>query len=46
MSRHLLLQSIRGHLALLERAHPKKAASPVAERLRRHLAARRRPAAA
>jgi len=43
MGRLLLLQSVLGHLALLEQKHPKKAASPVArrakkyiERLRRH----------
>jgi hypothetical protein len=37
MSRQLLLQSLLGHLALLEQKHPKKAASPVAKRVRRHL---------
>ena len=29
MSRHLLLQSLLGHLALLAEKHPKKAATPV-----------------
>ena len=32
MSRHLLLQSLLGHLALLAEKHPKKAASPVARK--------------
>ena len=38
MSRRLLLNSILGHLALLEQKHPKKAASPVAKRMKRQLA--------
>ena len=42
MSRNLLIESLLGHLALLERRHPKKAASPVARRLKRHLARARR----
>ena len=38
MSRnHLLIESLLGHLALLERRHPKKAASPVARRLKQHI---------
>ena len=32
MRRHLLLQSVLGHLALLAEKHPRKAASPVARR--------------
>lgn len=45
MSRNLLLlESLLGHLALLERRHPKKAASPVARKLKRHLAQARRVA--
>ena len=43
MSRNdLLIESLLGHLALLERRHPKKAASPVARKLKRHLAQARR----
>ena len=34
MSRNLLLQSILGHLALLAEKHPKKAASPLARRMK------------
>ncbi len=45
MGRHLLMESLLGHLALLERRHPKKAASPVARRLKRHLSRSRRPSA-
>jgi hypothetical protein len=37
MTRNLLLDTLLGHLALLEQRHPKKAASPVAKRLKRHL---------
>jgi len=39
MSRNnmMLLESIRGHLELLARKHPKKAASPVARRVKRYL---------
>ena len=40
MSRNLLIDTLIGHLALLERRHPKKAASPVARRLKEHLARR------
>ena len=40
MSRNLLIDTLIGHLALLERRHPKKAASPVARRLKKHLARR------
>ena len=32
MSRMLLMQSILGHMALLEEKHPKKAASPVVKK--------------
>ncbi len=35
MSRTLLLQSILGHIALLQEKYPKKAASPVAKRAKR-----------
>ena len=45
MSRSLLLKSVIGHLALLEQKHPKKAASPVAQRAKKYIAqlrARRR----
>ena len=43
MTRHnLLIESLLGHLALLEMRHPKKAASPVARRLKRHLSRARR----
>jgi hypothetical protein len=37
MSRHLLLQSLLGHLTLLAEKHPKKAASPVAKKARRYV---------
>jgi hypothetical protein len=38
MSRNLLLlQSIQGHLALLARKHPKKAASPVARKAKEYV---------
>ena len=37
MSRNLLLQSILGHMALLEEKYPKKAASPVAKRAKRYV---------
>ena len=36
MSRKMLLESILGHLALLEQKHPKKAATPVARRAKRY----------
>lgn len=36
MSRHLLLQSLLGHLALLAEKHPKKAASPVAKKAKQY----------
>ena len=42
MTRQLLIESLIGHLALLERRHPRKAASPVAKRLKRHLSRSRR----
>ena len=44
MSRHLLIETLLGHLALLEQRHPKKAASPVARKLKRHLSRTRRVA--
>lgn len=37
MSRHLLLQSLLGHMALLAEQHPKKAASPVAKRAKKYV---------
>ena len=45
MSRSLLLQSVIGHLALLEQKHPKKAASPVAKKAKKYIAQLRRKAA-
>ena len=45
MSRILLLQSVIGHLALLEQKHPKKAASPVAKKTKKYIAQLRRKAA-
>ena len=45
MSRSLLLQSVIGHLALLQAKYPKKAASPVAKRTKRYIAKLRRQAA-
>lgn len=42
MSRMLLLQSVLGHLALLEQKHPKKAASPVARRAKKYIEKLRR----
>jgi hypothetical protein len=45
MSRSLLLQSVIGHLALLEQKHPKKAASPVVKRTKKYIAQLRRKAA-
>ncbi len=41
MIRNDLVQSVLGHLALLEQKYPKKAASPVAKRLKRCLSERR-----
>jgi hypothetical protein len=37
MSRHLLLQSVLGHLSLLAEKHPKKAATKVARRARQYV---------
>lgn len=37
MGRMLLLQTVLGHLALLEQKYPKKAASPVARRAKRYI---------
>ena len=37
MNRLLLLQSVMGHLALLEQKYPKKAASPVARKAKRYI---------
>lgn len=45
MSRSLLLQSVIGHLALLQQKHPKKAASPIARKTRRYIQQLRRKAA-
>jgi hypothetical protein len=46
MNRHnLLIESLLGHLSLLQLRHPKKAASPVARRLKRHITRSRRLAA-
>jgi hypothetical protein len=42
MARTLLMESLLGHLALLKTRHPKKAASPVAKRLKRHISQSRR----
>jgi len=44
MSRRLLLQSVMGHLSLLELKHPRKAASPIAKRTKRYIARLRRAA--
>ncbi len=44
MGRKLLLETLQGHLALLEAKHPRKAASPVAKRTKRYLARMRRSA--
>ena len=46
MSRSLLLQSVIGHLALLEQKHPKKAASAVAKKTKRYIAQQLRRKAA
>jgi hypothetical protein len=43
MNRMLLLQSVLGHLALLEQKYPKKAASPVAKRAKRYIERLRKP---
>lgn len=37
MNRMLLLQSLLGHLELLQEKYPKKAASPVARRAKRYI---------
>jgi len=42
MNRMLLLESVLGHLALLERKYPKKAASPVARRAKAYIERLRR----
>ena len=44
MGRKLLLQSLIGHLALLEEKHPKKANSAVAKRTRKYLNSLRKAA--
>jgi hypothetical protein len=44
MSRRLLLQSVIGHLSLLEQKYPRKAASPIAKRTRKYIAKLRRAA--
>lgn len=46
MNRMLLLQSLMGHLALLEQKYPKKAASPLARRTKRYIERCRKSAAA
>ena len=43
MNRMLLLQTVMGHLALLEQKYPKKAASPVAKRAKRYIERLRKP---
>jgi len=43
MNRLLLLQSVMGHLALLEQKFPKKAASPVAKKAKRYIEGLRKP---
>jgi len=43
MSRHLLLQSVLGHMALLAEKHPDKAGSPVARRAKLSIDAWLRP---
>lgn len=45
MRRQMLLQSILGHLALLEEKHPRKAATPVARRAKRYVTHSLAPAA-
>jgi hypothetical protein len=42
MNRKLLLQSVLGHLALLQEKYPKKAASPVARRAKQYIERMRR----
>jgi hypothetical protein len=42
MGRNMLIESLMGHLALLERRHPKKAASTVAKKLKQHISKSRR----
>lgn len=42
MKNALLLQSVMGHLALLQQKYPKKAASPVARRAKRYIERLRR----
>jgi hypothetical protein len=42
MGRMLLLQTLLGHLTLLEQKYPKKAASPVARRAKRYIERARR----
>jgi hypothetical protein len=42
MKNALLLQTVLGHLALLEQKYPKKAASPVARRAKRYIERLRR----
>ena len=43
MNRMLLLQSVMGHLALLEQKYPKKAASPVARKAKRYIEGLKKP---
>ncbi len=42
--RTLLLESVLGHLSLLARKYPKKAASPVARRAKRYVTLSLQPA--
>jgi hypothetical protein len=44
MSRRLLLQSVMGHLSLLEQKHPRKANSAIAKRTRKYIAKLRKAA--
>ena len=44
MGRKLLLQTLIGHLALLEEKHPKKANSAVAKRTKKYIASLRKAA--
>ena len=44
MGRKLLLQSVLGHLALLEQKHPKKANSAVAKRTKKYINSLRKAA--
>ena len=43
MSRHLLFQSVLGHMALLAERHPAKAGSPIARRAKLSIESSLRP---